>query len=247
MSEAEPDKLLDDVREWLTTQGYKLEYEAARRLRAAGLDTRQGRTYRDESTGKTRDVDVLAELLHPALRPPQDHVHVFGVVECKWATGPWIVRKAAVLDSEERQAWPIATGRLGGDIAGKFFPLFQGPSPMGFAIDQKRTRGAANEAHDTFLQVVSAARGLVNDEKRQAVFHPIVLVGGPLLSLWYEGDGEPRLSRSEWERVVWSGAPDLPHPVAVDVVTRSALVDYARVLVGQLTELQDYATRYFAR
>ncbi|HTI30284.1 MAG TPA: hypothetical protein VL687_08010, partial [Methylomirabilota bacterium] len=51
------------MRTWLRSQGFALEYEAARHLKAAGFHAVQGRTYQDAATEKTREIDVVARAL----------------------------------------------------------------------------------------------------------------------------------------------------------------------------------------
>lgn len=231
-----PADVLDKVRGWLRHQGYALEYETARQLESADLYTRQGLTYRDDATGKTREVDVVAEL-----RSFGANVHVVNfsiVVECKSSKEPWIVRKAMV-HPIEREWRPVATKRLVDYLLlHNTLDRMTIDDPTGFEIEAKREPNKPNGARDALIQVVSAARGLLRAERGPAFFHPVVLLDGELVSLWYADDGSEDLRLSNFERILWSGAPDLSHSIVVDVVTRQGFPTYMRSLIGELKGIQ---------
>src|SRR3990172_8371792 len=52
--------IADKVKDWFEKQGYPLEFEVARKLRARTLRAVQGQYYEDLETRKPRELDVLA-------------------------------------------------------------------------------------------------------------------------------------------------------------------------------------------
>lgn len=228
------------VRAWLKDQGYVLEYEAAAALRSAGFHASQGRTYRDVSTGKTREVDVLAQALLTANAPD-----LFAVVECKRTKVPWVARKVDLFGEDLRWV-PIATqaavaefGRRP-DMLDRSLPYRSPTGPVPFDVVQAKTGEPV--AFRAIAQVIDAAYGLLHNRTqfpRPALILPVVMVEAPLFELYYETSGVEQLSAVGWTRVLWGGTHD--RPTLVDIVTREAFVEYARTLRWQFGELADAA------
>ncbi|WP_353073840.1 hypothetical protein [Tunturiibacter gelidiferens] len=78
--------MLDEVKKWLTEQGYPLEMRAAKIFRKAGFEVQQAQLYTDDEAGKRREIDLIA------MSP--DHVGLTQIaftIECKSSKKPWIL------------------------------------------------------------------------------------------------------------------------------------------------------------
>ena len=222
------------VRDWLRIQGYPLEYEAARVLRAAGFRTIQGWSYRDvDELGftKAREIDVFATWEG---KSDKDSYHVrFSVaVEAKHMTAPWVV-----LTTSHPADWtPIATWWMV-DLLEKAgvspqiaFPL---PPDVGFAVKTATPKGA-DVAREALMQATNAAAGAIARGERGGPppewALPVVVVRGALFTLGYTRRGAETLQEVPWCRMVWHGADAFDKPTLVDVVTRSHWRQYVRDL-----------------
>jgi hypothetical protein len=234
----QPTDLTTRVRAWLRQQGFALEYETARGFRAAGFRAQQGLTYRDRETGKTREIDVVAELPPQQLRPPTGWPRFRVVVECKSSAQPWIVRKTT-LDDEQKRWRPIATKLVVNYLANhQTLDRFLVGDPTGIEADAMRNKnGDQNGAHDALAQVVSATLGLLS-EHDPVYLHPVVVLDGQLFSLWYGDDGIEDLRPSLLERVLWSGGSHSSRPVLIDVVTRDGLAACCSRLKAELEGIE---------
>ena len=225
----------ETVREWLAKQGYPLEYEAARELRRAGFRTLQGWSYRDEQAGdiKARELDVMA-FMDGAV--PDDHpdqrARVTLAVECKHATGPWVV-----LTSRHPPDWtPLATQwmesllRQAGVSVADLLPL---PSATGFSVSMANPKGEG-VAREAVTQATNGARAVIErgpyggSPPELAV--PVVVVRGALFTLGYDDAGGEHLDAVPWIRMVWHGSPNLDAPTLVDVVTSEYWVEHVESL-----------------
>ena len=77
------------ILDWLNTQGYPLEMAVAKALHKAGFRLTQSATYEDNETGKTREIDIIAQ------RESSGRNMFFQVgvtIECKMASNkPWLL------------------------------------------------------------------------------------------------------------------------------------------------------------
>lgn len=224
----EESKLID----WLRTQGYWLEHAAADAARESRFYPTLGRTYRDESTGKVREIDVLATAISSHGTGALSRVVVF---ECKAGNeGAWIARCTS--GAADRPSRLLATSRASSFLADH-------PSIVQIAFPRTRpvpfsvvVAGKTDSAYNAMQQALSAARGVVPLLAGSAVVHPVVVIAAPLYSLTYEGD-EPKLAREKWTRVPVPSGQQNEGLIAVDVVTHDALIEYLRGLWDALDDL----------
>ena len=215
-----------------------MEYATAAALEKAGFRALQGRTYRD-SSGKRRDIDVLATALLTAKAPA-----LMAVAECKHAVKPWIVRQTFIPGPE--LAWtPIAHPAVVRGLAAtpwilaKSLPFGSDPAlpHIGFAVVQAEK--GEDVAFGALSQAVSAARGVIDDLPRRvspAMALPVVVIDKPLLTLAYAKDGSEVLTSVPWSRVLWSA---LDEPTVIDVVTLASIDNYAMNLRHELGDLAE--------
>jgi len=83
------DKLLSKVSEWLTNEGYPLEFRVAHRFREAGFSVFQGTHIPDKESGKPREIDVIGV---KTLAIADTKLYCVCLAECKWSKSkPWIL------------------------------------------------------------------------------------------------------------------------------------------------------------
>jgi hypothetical protein len=226
---------LGSVNEWMTRSGYPLEFEAARAFREAGFKVYQGLHYRSSTSGsaKRREIDVLAvrELMEASPRPVR--TTALWVIECKMTQAPWVVlhgdakggRWEALGDLPLR---PLRTEHVLEVLEPEMDPwVLRLPDRAGFRAVVADTRFKTDDPYEAFSQVVSAARAVVSEPASQipTIAIPMVLIGGPLVSMHYSAGAEPVISSTPWQRLAWTGHPDGGAAV-VDLVSRDGLAEY---------------------
>lgn len=237
MSDQAPE---EKVRGWLGLQGYPLEYEAARILRAEGFRAVQGWSYRVEDDGlvKAREIDILASWdgtvsMSMDDRPPDLPARFSVAVECKYMTAPWVVLTTAH-PPEWRplcSQWMEQLLRAAHLSAAEWFEL--GPE-VGFSV--KTAAKGQDVAHEALMQATNAASAAALRSSAQAGRQrpewalPVVVVRGSLFTLGYDDAGAEALRQVRWCRLVWHGADSVDEPTLVDVVTRDHWETYVRQL-----------------
>ncbi len=224
----------EKVRDWLRIQGYPLEYETARVLRAVGFRTIQGWSYRAEDEAgmvKAREIDVLASLdgsVPGDAEHKSERARFTVAVECKHMTAPWVV-----LTTEHPPEWtPVMSQwmesllRDANVSAVEAFPL---PPAVGFSV---KTTAGKDVAHESLMQATNAAsaaafRGPYGAPPPEWAM-PLLVVRGDLFTLGYDARGREALAEVPWCRLVWHGADAISFPTVVDVDTRAHLRVYAR-------------------
>jgi Holliday junction resolvase len=232
------------VLKWLAAAGYPLEYDAARHLRGAGFIAEQGRHFVDPTEGKSREVDVVARAAITG------ETAMVLVVECKVSTDkPWVVLTTEEVRPAEWMA--IASKRLAMGLHSpkwndQLAAVIKLSRPIGVrVIEARQTSDKGRDgAHEAMEQVVSAAVGLVKEEKSSWFALPAIVVDGDLFRLSVPGLGMDKLQPVDWYRVRWHGAQAHTMPTAVDIVRASFVAEYAkemRFLFGQAVEICDLA------
>lgn len=220
-----------DVEEWVQRQGYALEREVAAALKPWGFRSTLGRHYLDASTGKVREIDLVADAQLAS------HIAMFAVVECKHSSpiaGAWIARESDL--RRPHRSWaPILSqtlerrvGALLGTILG-VFPLGRDrfdEDRVAFSIVEA-TDESNDVAYDAIRQAVDGALGWAHEHDGLALCVPVVVMDVPLFALYHADGGDEALVEVPWRRMLWWTARG---PTIVDVVTRGHLADYAKGL-----------------
>lgn len=187
----------ESVEAWLKKQGYPLEMRTARAFSRRGWFLHHSRRYRDNVSGKDREIDLLAFCDDPS---PKNGIHGHFVIECKWSQKkPWVlftseqqslnsighvlstamtsemVSDALLLDNAEIVRLPMFSDiREGYGIV------------QAFAKDQ-----AIDAAHTAVVTVSNAANFFAKDMSGQGhsiFFIPTVVFEGELFSCSLDGD-----------------------------------------------------------
>jgi hypothetical protein len=190
--------MLTKVQEWLDARGFTLEMRTASAFRAAGFDVRQSSTYTDSTTGKDREIDVLA------IDPDSfGVVEIQFVLECKRTKKPWVLLCSPDTLTNYNRTFAFApmTTRVR-DVLVEYFhdamlwPWMRKEGLVGYSL-----REAFSDDGDlpfaAASSVASASDSFVQEQtqssKRAAPFRmafPIIVVDGPLVrgSLSEKGD-----------------------------------------------------------
>lgn len=219
--------------QWLRDGGYPLEYETARMLRLAGWYAEQGRHYSDpRKPDVVRETDIVAEA------PITGPVRFLLVVECKVSEdNPWVVLTSP---TTPRPVYFIVNPFLEAYVQKHKTPLgglFPQDKPYGFSVVEVLGKSGRDRAYDAVEQVISAAQGLVPDERPHVLLWPVIVTTAQLFRVVTDDSvGNERLVTAEWARIRFHGA-SRPIATAVDIVTRFGLMAYAREMRGVAGEV----------
>ena len=227
------------IRKWLSTEGYPLEYECAHVLASHGFQVSHGEYYLDEQAQKLREMDVRGQLNRIATRLPQVIVTLMLIVECKATSKPWVV-----LDSLDPGTpwWAVgATSVMRGAEINTVLALYEAkhdeaswlfelPAHYGYSAIEGFRKGSATDPAYSALQSVGDATlawsGMYLPGGPSVwLTVPVIVLGSHLYSLRYEEDRTEVLERCPWKRVLFRGfAP--AEPISVDIVERGSFGDY---------------------
>jgi hypothetical protein len=232
--------LFGKVAEWLSSEGYPLEYHAAHQFRQAGFSVEQGGyVHRDDA--EPREIDLLAKMDRRA--GEKLLVRAYTVVECKWTKDkPWVAftsptsRMASSAIIAHTIASELAEAAVfldaGNEVLGGL-DLFSSPSNPSFG--GRKALSNTDVFYNSLRSVTGAARGLVwgydplpargkKFPKYGVVAFPVILIDGLLYEAAFEADSD-KLSLNEvaQARLHWRGSPDSRLLTTVDVVTKAGL------------------------
>ena len=225
------DELSDKVLAWLRQGGYPLEYSVAMAMRRAGFHAAQGLHYADRTTGKSREIDVVAT----RLRDPASRVSIKVVVECKAANeNPWVVLSTIGRPED----WtPLCRPRSMFSTSELLHYYIRLRRPYGYSvIEALRKHDREDRAVNAMNQVVSSAIGVLSQDGYVYIL-PVVVTAAPLYKLHVSESGQEALEEIGWQRVRWHGAQAMPEPTIVDVVTRDAFGAYLDEVEAEFEDL----------
>jgi hypothetical protein len=244
---SEPKNTLKDrVREWLTTEGYPLEFETASAFTKCGFSVRQGRYVK--CSDELREIDVLA---YETLADP--FVRVYQVIECKWSGDkPWVVFASEVASmANSACACQTLSSLLGyaivwvlaGDTDITNLRCFTSPDRAGFS-----GRQAFSKNNDVFYgaiqSVIGKTKGVVDeyDLKTNLVeglpewavlAFPSIVVKGALFEAYMDQTGEIRLEERNHIRIHWTGSDVWNLHVSVDIVRDDYVAEFATIRAAE--------------
>jgi len=239
------------VLDWLETEGFPTEFRTTMAFRSAGLHARQGVHYRADGT--PREIDVVAQR---TLSDEELWVRCEFIVECKWASKPWVI-----FTDEHSRIGPAAcvAQTMGSNIGSALLwleagssdvqklTMFATPDMPGFGGRQAFSKGD-DQFYKAMAGVTTAASTLAADydERRKpgelpqhavCVF-PIIVVEGALFRSFYHADcGEMQVEPTSHVRCHWKGSPTWQWHATVDVVTLEGLPKYLSELGSDVDKL----------
>lgn len=220
-------------------------------FRAAGLHARQGVHYRTEGT--PREIDVVAQR---TLREDQVWVRCEFIVECKWASKPWVIftdehsrigSAACVAQTMGSNAGNALLWLAAGSAEIQNLSMFATPDMPGFGGRQAFSKGE-DQFYKAMAGVTTAASTIAGDydghrKPGEAPMHavcvfPIIVVEGALFrSFYHAGSGEMKVESTSHVRCHWKGSPTWKWHSTVDVVTLEWLPNYLSELAPDVDTL----------
>lgn len=254
--------LLQRVRSDLDKQGYPLEMRTARAFEKLGWRVELGRLYTDSSTGKQRDIDVVAS--KSAEKDREALVTVEFVVECKQSRDkPWVGFASPVSTDRFFMFDSVVTGELSArtldaliassDSSGEFFKpsglVWHGISrAFGDSKDGDPTapyaavRGAVSASAALAAEAEERIEKLIDAKFAwPTITVPLVVVDGPMVQYTLDGDGNDSLAlvRDAWVQTHHHNSSYL---LAVRVVAFEALEEYLSDITPRVARLAEALT-----
>jgi hypothetical protein len=250
--------LEERVLTWLSKQGYPFELTVGELLRTAGWEVEYGRLYIDPSTGKTREIDVLATTRYGS-KEHQSAIYFKLAIECKTSRDkPWIVfsspidslfqavplslfpgdlAQLAILDAlpDDPSQWSILNlgPRLGHGITTAFSEGKKGdPSTAYAAVQGALSAAAALNAED---EKFALGMGGTNFSVVGIVM-PLVVLEGSLFE-YSINDGDPQLQPASVLRVIGPNPGRLGDASHVTLMTHEGLREHAAQFAEEAAEI----------
>lgn len=231
------------VAEWLSGEGYPLEFRVAEKFREARFQVRQGQYVRDPETHLPREIDVLAS----RTRSRNRHLaRVYNVVECKYSRHkPWVVftgpsrisPAACIAQTIATDAGHAALWALAGDEGLQNLDVFSSPERPGFGGREAFSKNV-DVFYNSMQSVVSLSYLLTQSYdkpprypsealKRAVVAFPVIVLDGTLFEAWFNRDSdELEVRERDRIRLHWRGAERWKMHATVDVVTVHSLSSF---------------------
>lgn len=225
------------IEEWLTKEGYPVEFATAEAFAQHGFTVLQGRFFRDPKEGKVRELDVVAST---AKQFEDTSIGISHIIECKWSRDkPWIVFTSAHTTLSPSTCIEHTIGSLLGvaaiwceagkrDLHGT--DTFSAPARGGFG-----GRQAFSSGNDTFYaamqSVISAAAQLTAEHDEYGrlpgnlpatavIGLPVIVVDGLIFECSFDADqSNLNLREAERVRVHWGGSENRSSVATVDIVS----------------------------
>lgn len=240
------DELSSKVADWLSGEGYPLEYYVAHLCRQSGFRVQQG-AYMKRADSNPREIDVLASMtkFEKGTRPL---ARMYTVAECKWTKKkPWVAftansghmaPSAVIAQCLASELAESAVYLEAGDKNLQSLPLFRSPEKPSFG--GRQALGSDSDVfYNALRSVVGAAHNLASrynvyrgeeDVPDSAVLtFPLIVIDGDLFEASYDDNADKmNLDRVEQTRLHWKGSKDSPFLATVDVVTKTGLESFVR-------------------
>ena len=241
----ESDDLGSKVHDWLTREGYPLEYFVASTFAASKFRVEQG-AYVRAGDEPPREIDVLASMHLLRGRKTRNLVRAYTVVECKWTKSkPWVaftaksagmMSSAVIAQSVASELGQAAIWLNAGHERLQNSELFASPSSPAFG--GRQALGSASDVfYNSLRSVAGAANALVssydnyrgpdNFPECAVIAFPMIVIEGSLFSASYDAnDDQVKLEAVNHVRFHWRGDPKSPLRTTIDVVTRGGLAEF---------------------
>lgn len=192
--------LQTNVETWLREQGYPLEMRTAQAFSRRGWFLHHSRRYKDPTTEKEREIDLLAFDDDPVTISP---IHCHLVIECKWTPmKPWVLFTAArksltpighfCSTPMTRSATSAVECLASEDVAG--FSLFSELEEAYALVQAFRKGDSIDAAYAAVQSAVNAAdffaRSMSESTEHAIVYVPIVILDGDLFRCSLSKSGE---------------------------------------------------------
>lgn len=259
-----PEKdIRDKVSEWLSNEGYPLEFFSASTFHSNGFYVRQGYYVQDLHSDSPREIDILAELT--SFSPEPSFLRICYVVECKWSGDkPWVVftsrhhqiaESACIAQTIGSEVGEAILWSLAGDKTFQSLNTFSTPETPGF--NGRQVFSKSNDVFYNAMQsVASAANSLAKEYNRgnrslqdtldaAVIILPVIVLDGLLFKASFnETNGQIELESANQIRIHWRGAESSKFPfTTIDIVTSEKLDAFTK----QRSKEANYMLRHMAK
>lgn len=239
------DVLNEKVEQWLSKEGYPLEFLAANIMQKIGYAVRQGQ-YARTSDNTPREIDLVATV---SKYHDERLLRVYNVVECKFSKDkPWVVfcgnnqpvgNSALVSQSIASTLGDAIMWSIAGHEEVTALKMFSCFDRYGFGGTQALANNNRDVFYNSLQSVVQNSFSCVQfyddypeseDEipKYGAVAFPIILIDGKLFSAYFDAeDNTTKIEEVGHARCHWRGSPETSLHTTVDLVTIDNFEDFA--------------------
>jgi hypothetical protein len=261
VDKGKPD-LSAQVRDWLSKEGMPFEMEVATRLQHRGFSVTQGAYYIDETTRKSREVDVIASTSR-WLKTPNVTLTLRLVIECKYSRDkPWVLLtsqrsdRASIVGTDSSRVFADDNGRAllsnlkAEDVKNSLFLTGRSASGYGAVTAFKKKDSATDEAYAAPLAVAKAAQTIGKTDAKPGPFStlaghirclvtvPCVVIDGSLFTAALAEERTITIKQIPSGRLLLKNPEVGTSESVIDLVTMSGLAAYVSGLNSTLALLQ---------
>lgn len=205
--------MIDNVREWLETQGYSLEMQTASAFRAVGFEVRQSTYYTDPETQKPREIDVQV-----IDRSMIGLIDVRFFVECKSGGKPWVLfcsadtlkgyNRVFAFGAMSKRALDFFVSVTKIQLLKKYPWFLKDEVVAGYSLRQAFSK-EVDSAYAAAVSVAKASHNHVYDTKsnshRLHFAFPVIVVDTPLIRCSLDASGQVDLQEVEQGEFLFGG------------------------------------------
>jgi hypothetical protein len=243
--------LTESLIEWLSSEGYVLEYKTLHALRAAGMNATMG-FHINSRDGVPREIDVTSLAVAAKNQDAQCLYVIRLICECKYtAEKPWVILQSG-LASGLPQDWQSLPHSKGIDEVGTILSRnprfaeglwhFAPRQHVGHTITQAFRKDNRDHAFSSLQKVANAAWDWVlldghNGTSVNLICIPAIVLQGDLFEAWCpKGNDRFEVRQVPYGRLAWTGAQN---GTMIDVVTQSGLDAWAKMVSKTVAGLFD--------
>ncbi len=256
----EDNSLENKILEWLSKEGYPLEFKVANIFRANRFHTSQGKYVTDFKTDVPREIDVVAEITQDL---DESFLRISYLIECKWTENkPWVVftdrnsrisPSACIAQSIATKSADAILWVLAGDKQLHDLSIFHTPDRPGF--NGRQAFGSQNDlVYSTLQSIMSACYSMKNDYETYhkkpedslsfgVLIIPIIVIEGRLFETFYSDTSDSiEIEEKKIIRLHWRGSQAWHLHSTIDIVTLDALPNYVKKLSTETNFLMKQMT-----
>jgi hypothetical protein len=249
--------LENKILDWLSKEGYPLEFKVANIFRANGFYTFQGQYVKDFKTETPREIDILAQVSSDV---DDSFLRICYVVECKWTENkPWVIftdqnsqiapaaciAQSIATKSAESILWILAADK---DV--QKLSIFRTPNRPGF--NGRQAFGSQNDLVFNTLQSIMSScyskkreyesnqKNLEDSPSFGVLMIPIIVIEGRLFETFYNNQTKKiDIVEKDQIRLHWRGSEAWHLHSTIDIVTIDFLPDFVKDLNFETNYLID--------
>ncbi|MCJ7552365.1 MAG: hypothetical protein MUO34_00650 [Ignavibacteriaceae bacterium] len=245
---SENENIQNKILDWLSKEGYPLEFRVANIFRKFKFNTSQGNYVNDFKTNNPREIDVIAQ---HTTRVENSFLRISYLVECKWTGNkPWVI----FTDEKSRIAPSACIAQcitsnvavsilwlLANDKDVQKLSIFQTPQRPGF--NGRQAFGSQNDlVFSTLQSIISASysekkfyesfvKSTEDVFSNAVLIIPIVVIDGKLYETFYNDKKEKiEIKERNQIRLHWRGSEAWHLHSTLDIITIDSLPDYVSKL-----------------